>query len=199
MTGFSTPLDGFIADAHDDVSLLFGWYGGGDTEVKFPGWSEPLRVSAPSAEHIRNVHLTLGALVTGRRMFDLMKAWGGRHPLDIPVFVVTHQVPDHWVGREDIPFTFVTNGVGSAIEQAKVTAEGRNVGVDGASIVQQAIRAGLVDLIGIDLVPVLLGQGVRYFDHLGAEPIELERMQMIEAPGVTHLLFRVMKSTESSL
>ena len=81
----------------------------------------------------------------------------------------------------------------AAIAQAQAVAGDRVVIVDGANVVQQAIRAGLVHEIGIDLIPVLLGQGARYFDHLGPHPIELEQIELIEAPGVTHLRFRVKR------
>lgn len=190
MTGFSMSLDGFIAGPDDDVERLFTWYANGDTEFEFPNGQLRVKTSAASADHIRTVHFTLGAMVTGRRMFDLMKGWGGRHPLDIPIFVVTHCEPP--AGWENTPFTFVTDGIERAIERAKAVAGNRNVGVDGASIVQQAIRAGLVNEIGIDLIPVLLGNGVRYIDQLGDPPVKLEREEVVDAPGVTHLRFRVV-------
>lgn len=110
--------------------------------------------------------------------------------------MVTHATSEPWPyswQRESSPFTFVSDGVASAIEQAQAVAGDKMVAVDGANVVQQAIRAGLIDEIGIDLVPVLLGAGVRYFDHLGSTPINLERTGVIEAPDVTHLRFRVVK------
>jgi dihydrofolate reductase len=134
----------------------------------------------------------MGAFVTGRRTFDFANGWGGRPPLGVPTFVVTHTVPQEWA-YEGSPFTFVTDGVESAVEQAKAIAEDKNVTVGAASIAQQSIRAGLLDEIHVDLVPVLLGGGVRLFEHLGTEPIGLERTRVIEAPGVTHLTFRVVK------
>jgi dihydrofolate reductase len=97
-----------------------------------------------------------------------------------------------WV-YEGSPFTFVTNGVESAVEQAKVVAGDKNVAVGAASIAQQCIEAGLLDEIHIDPVPVLLGGGVRLFEHLGPKAIELESTRVIEAPSVTHLTFRVVK------
>jgi dihydrofolate reductase len=112
--------------------------------------------------------------------------------LGVPTFVVTHTVPQEWV-YEGSPFTFVTDGVESAVEKAKEAAGEKDVAVGAASIAQQCIRAGLLDEIHIDLVPVLLGSGVRLFEHLGTEPIELESTRVIEAPGVTHLTFRVVK------
>ena len=130
--------------------------------------------------------------MTGRRTFDLTDGWGGRHPLDVPLFVVSHTVPQEWV-YERSPFTFVTDGLESALEQAKAVAGDKDVGVVGANIVQQCIRAGLLDEIHVDLVPILLGDGVRLLDHLGTEPIELEITRVIEGAGVTHLTFRVVK------
>jgi dihydrofolate reductase len=110
----------------------------------------------------------------------------------VPTFVVTHTIPQDWVYKGS-PFTFVTDGVESAVEKAREVAGDKTVAVGAASIAQQCIRAGLLDEIHVDLVPVLLGNGVRLFDHLGTEPIELESTSVIEAPGVTHLTFRVVK------
>jgi dihydrofolate reductase len=199
-TGLSMSLDGFIAGPNDGPEQplgeggerLFAWYSGGDTEYRLPGTEMVFRVSPQSAELLREAHSKMGAFVTGRRTFDITNGWGGRPPLGVPTFVVTHTVPQEWV-YEGSPFTFVTEGVESAVEQAKTVAGDKDVAVGAASIAQQCLRAGLLDEIHIDLVPVLLGGGVRFFEHLGTTPIELERTRVIEAPGVTHLTFRVLK------
>jgi dihydrofolate reductase len=149
-------------------------------------------VSPQSAELLREVDRRMGAFVTGRRTFDITGGWGGRPPLGVPTFVVTHTVPQEWV-YEGSPYTFVTDGVESAVEQAKQAAGAKDVAVGAASIAQQCIRAGLLDEISINLVPVLLGGGVRLFEHLGTTLIDLESTRVIEAPGVTHLTFRVVK------
>ena len=112
--------------------------------------------------------------------------------MGVSTFVVTHTVPQEWV-YEGSPFTFVTDGVESAVEQARAVARDKNVAVGAASIAQQCIRAELLDEIHVDLVPVLLGGGVRLFEHIGAGPIELENTRVIEGAGVTHLTFRVVK------
>ena len=112
--------------------------------------------------------------------------------MDVPVFVVTSSVPQDWV-YEGSPFTFVTDGLESALEQAKAVAGDKDVGVGAAGIVQQCIKAGLLDEIHIDLVPVLLGGGVSLFDHLGIGPIDLEATRVIQGAGVTHLTFRVVR------
>jgi len=140
----------------------------------------------------------VGAVVAGRRMFDIAQGWGGRHPLNAPVFVVSHSIPEGWP-RDDAPFTFVTDvrdgtdGLENAIKQAKKVAGEKSVIVAGASVAQQALKAGLVDEIEVDLVPVLLGRGIRLFEYLGVEPIKLERTIAVLAPDVTHLRFRVIR------
>jgi dihydrofolate reductase len=193
-------LDGFIAGPNDGLQSplgdggerLFAWYSGGDTEYRLPGTEMVFKVSPQSAELLRVTHRTMGAFVTGRRTFDIANAWGGRPPLGVPTFVVTHTVPQEWV-YEGSPFTFVMDGVESAVEKARAVAGVKIIAVGAASIAQQCIRAGLLDEIHVDLVPVLLGNGVRLFDHLGTEPIELESTRVIEGAGVTHLTFRVVK------
>ncbi len=199
-TGLSMSLDGFIAGPNDGTGnplgdggeRLFEWYSGGDTGYRLPGTEMVFKVSQQSAELLREVDRTMGAFVTGRRTFDIANGWGGRPPLGVPTLVVTHTVPQEWV-YEGSPFTFVTDGVESAVEQARAVAEDKNVAVGAASIAQQCIRAGLLDEVHINLVPVLLGGGVRLFEHLGTTPIKLESTRVIEAPGVTHLSFRVVK------
>ncbi len=193
-------LDGFIAGPNDGPEQplgeggerLFAWYSAGDTEYRLPGTEMVFNVSAQSAELLREAHTKMGAFVTGRRTFDITGGWGGNPPLGVPTIVVSHSVSQEWV-YERSPFTFVTDGVESAVEQAKAVAGEKDVAVGAASIAQQCIRAGLLDEIHVDLVPVLLGEGVRLFEHLGAGPIELESTKVIEGAGVTHLTFRVVK------
>ena len=189
-TGLTMSLDGFIAGPNDGPGQplgeggmrLFDWYSSGDIEYQMPGTEMVVRVSQQSADRLREAHGKMGAFVTGRRTFDITNGWGGRPPLGVPAFVVTHSVPEDWV-YEGSPFTFVTDGVESAVEQAKAAAGEKDVAVGAASIAQQCIRAGLLDEIHVDLVPILLGDGVRLFDHLGTEPIELESTRVIEGAG----------------
>ncbi len=199
-TGLSMSLDGFIAGPNDGRERplgeggerLFAWYSSGDTEYGLPGTEMVFRVSPQSAELLREAHTKMGAFVTGRRTFDITNGWGGNPPLGVPTFVLTHTVPQEWV-YDGSPFTFVTDGVESAVEQARAVAGEKDVAVGAASIVQQCLKAGLLDEIHVDLVPVLLGGGVRLFDHLGTGPIELERTEVVEAPDITHLTFRVVR------
>jgi len=192
--GFSMSLDGFIAGPGDDVGRVFAWMFSGDTDIKVSTGDHDidLKMSSESAEQVQDMHQSVGAIVSGRRLFDVAGAWGGKHPMDVPIVVVTHTIPQEWV-KEGSPFTFVTDGVESAVEKAKEIAGDKSVGVGGADITRQCLKAGLLDEIGIDLVPVLLGSGVRLFEYLGIEPIELESTSVTEAPGVTHLRFRVVK------
>jgi dihydrofolate reductase len=193
--GFSMSLDGFIAGPNDDVQRLFSWMFQGDTDVKVTIGDQEmdLKVSAESAERFEEPTKTMGAIVSGRRMFDVAGAWGGKHPMNVPVFVVTHHPPEEWGNKPGSPFTFVTDGVASAVAQAKEIAGEKNVGVGGADVMRQCLKLGLLDEIGIDLVPVLLGSGVRLFEHLGIEPIELEITEVTEDSGVTHLRYCVIR------
>ncbi|MCB0174549.1 MAG: dihydrofolate reductase family protein [Anaerolineae bacterium] len=192
-------LDGFVAGPNDGPEnglgdggdRLFEWYFSGDTEVPISDGQMVLKVSAQSAELLKAAFASYGAGVWGRRTFDIAHAWGG-HPPGSPAFIVTHTVPQEWV-KEGSPFTFVTDGVESAIRQAKEAAGDKDVVIATPSILQQALKAGLVDEIYVDVAPVLLGSGVRLFDHLETTQIELERIRAIEAPGVTHLGFRVVR------
>jgi len=177
---------------------LFDWYFDGDTrryqEAASRGVSvPPFTLSSSSAEVFERLVESGGAVVTGRRTYDIAGAWGGNGPLPgLPLFVLTHNVPEQ-VPQGESQYTFVTDGVESAIEQAKAAAGDKYVSLMGASIPQQCLRAGLLDEVQIHLVPVLLGAGVRCFDHLGSENIELETIRVVDSPGVTHLRFRVVK------
>ena len=196
----SISLDGFVAGPNDGVDnplgdggeRLFTWYADGDTDFPLPGTDMVFKISRASADFLRESWSLIGAGVTGRRTFDIAGAWGGKPPGGGPYFVVTHTVPQEWV-YEGSPFTFVTEGVESAVAKAKQVAGAKNVDLVGASIAQQCIKAGLLDEIQLDLVPVLLGGGVRLFDHLGTAPIDLENIGVVEGQGVTHLRFRVVK------
>jgi dihydrofolate reductase len=195
----TVSLDGFVAGPNDNPEnglgdggdALFNWYFNGDTEIKLSEGTPLLKVSKQSAEILKDVVKTYGAGVWGRRTFDIAHAWGGSPP-GSPAFIVTHNVPQKWV-YEGSPFTFVTDGVESAISQAKEAAGDKNVVVCTASILQQCLNAGLMDEIHLDVAPLLLGKGVRLFDHLDIDPIQLERIRVVEAPGVTHFGFRIVE------
>ncbi len=190
----SMSLDGFVADPSDEVGPLFDWYGSGEVETPTANperWT--FRTSEPSARYLRESLEQTRALVAGRRLFDI-GGWGetGQPFGEVPVFVVTRTVPDGWP-REGVPITFVTDGVESAVEQAKAAAGRGWVGVGGANIAQQCLNAGLLDEVRVNLVPVLLGEGIRYFDNLANAPVTLEGPEVIEGTRVTHLIYRVRR------
>ncbi len=141
---------------------------------------------------LRQLFASTGAVVLGRRTFDLgLEPWGGT-PFPVPCFVLTHEA------RADLPtmngtFAFVTDGIESAIRRAQIAAGDNDVLVMGGPMAAQAaLRAGLVDEIFLHIVPVLLGAGSRLFEQLGPEAIELERIEEIASPQATHLRFRVV-------
>ncbi|MCA0455202.1 MAG: dihydrofolate reductase family protein [Chloroflexi bacterium] len=191
VTGFTMSLDGFIAALNGDIGTLFKWYYSGDTEVPLEGTGMTFKMSAASARYFNSLAETTGAIVTGRGDFDVSRAWGGKPPFNVPTFVVTHNPPQDWL-KPDSPFTFVTDGVESAIVQAKQVVGNRNVVVGGTQIVQQAIKAGLIDEIFIELASMLLGDGISLFGHLG-QHVTLERLSVTEGTDVTHLHYRVVK------
>jgi dihydrofolate reductase len=150
----------------------------------------PARVGWSRAAYLQDTIAGAGALVVGRRLFDYTQGWGGSHPLGVPAFVGTLSVPDGWPRKEE-PLTIVTDGVESAVAQAKVAAGDKAVGVAGPSIIQQCLNANLLDEVRVELVPVLLGQGIRFFDNLITPPVMLENPTVIEGDRVTHLCYKV--------
>lgn len=195
----TVSLDGFVAGPNDSPEkglgdggdALFKWYFTGDTEIPISDGNMVLKVSSQSASLLQEAMGNYGAGVWGRRTFDIAHAWAG-HPPGSPAFIVTHNTPQEWV-YEGSPFTFVTDGVESAIRQAKQAAGDKDVVVCTASVLQQCLNLKLMDEIHLDVAPLLLGKGVRLFDHLEIEPTELECIRVLNAPNVTHLGFRVRK------
>jgi len=190
----SVSLDGFVADANDGVGEVFDWYFNSGDVAFDTGGADPMtfKVSAPSAVHLRALWSELGAVLTGRRTFEVAQGWGGNHAWG-PAFVLTHQVPAGWP-RPGSTVHFVTDGLASAVKQAKAAAAGKSVGVHGADTIQQLLNAGLLDELHIDVSAVLLGSGVRLFDHLGGTPAFLGNPTAIQGVGVTHLRYPVRKS-----
>ena len=187
----SMSLDGYVADRTDGVAEVFDWYFTSGP-VAFPtGGSDPMTftVSEPSAAHLRGLWSELGAVLTGRHTFDKADGWGGNHAWG-PAFVLTHHIPVGWP-RPNSTVHFVTDGLASAVQQAKAAAAGKSVGVHGADTIQQLLKAGLLDELHVDLAAVLLGAGVRLFDHLVGTPVVLGTPTVIAGVGVTHLRYPV--------
>jgi dihydrofolate reductase len=185
----SMSLDGFIAGPDDGAGQGLGaggprlhdWLGDGRGGVS--GYRPPEEPSGKVFDEL----MATGAVLVGRRTFDIAGHWNGDHH-GVPIFVPTRGAPpapqSSWV-------TYVTDGVESAMRQAKQAAGEANVMVHGADLAQSCLRAGVLDELEIHLIPVLLGEGRRLFEHLGAEHIELELTRIIDASGVTHLRYRV--------
>jgi len=194
-TGASMSLDGFISGPQDTgFEHLFKWYGNGDVVVPTADPELTMHMTPVGAEHFRTLVDMTGAIVVGRKLFDFTNGWGGTHPMDRPVVVVTHSVPEGWP-REGAPFTFVTDGIENAVDQAKALAGDKVVAVNGGTIARQCLDAGLLDEIWVDLVPVLLGGGTPFFDELKKAPVELEGpLSVVEDTDVTHLRYRVRYS-----
>lgn len=189
---FTMSLDGFIALPNDDVGPLFDWYNVMDEAREVPMGDGTMTVSADGADVIEQAAQVSGALVTGRKLFDITHGWGGRHPIDVPIVVLSHREPPEWASGNPV-YTFVSGGVEEAIARAKQIAGEKNVAIASSTVAQQALRAGLVDTIAIDLAPVLLCEGIRLFDHIGAEHIRLEQTDVRPARGVTHITYRIVR------
>jgi dihydrofolate reductase len=192
VAGFSMSLDGFVADPDDGVDEVFKWYSAGGTDAALMIGGEAIPMSQEGAEFIEEAGRGAGVLVTARRTFDLANAWGGKHPMDVPMVVLTHRAPDEWVKREGSPFTFVTDGVPKAIEVAQQIAGQKDVVVGAPSVTQECLRLGLLDAIHIDLAPVVLGRGIRLFDQI-TKPIELLVTEASGNPHVTHITYSVTR------
>ncbi|MGO9196076.1 MAG: dihydrofolate reductase family protein [Acidimicrobiales bacterium] len=194
----STSIDGFIAGEDDGPARplgvggerLFTWFSDGDTPSRF---YPSFKMSAISAEFFDAFAGRVGAVISGRHTYDVAGGWGGGGPMPgVPLFVMTHRVPDP-MPPSDPPHTFVTEGIEVAVEMAQAAAAGKDVSLMGTEIVQQCIRAGLLDELTIHLVPVVLGRGARLIDGLEPGGVELRLVRTVDAPGVTHLTYRVVK------
>lgn len=192
IANMSVSLDGYVNHPADGVASVFEWYSaGGDVEVDIdPRYRYQLDEN--SAALLSQTAGTIGALVAGRRLFDEAEGWGGHHPVGAPVVVLTHQPPTDW--PEGTSIHFVTGGIEAAIATAKELADGKDIALASPTITQQALAAGLLDVIAVDLVPVLLGAGVRWFDNLGTDPVRLGNPRIIPGNRVTHLHYPVLTS-----
>ncbi len=178
----SMSVDGYIADPDDFL--------GGEDGERLHKWAESGQ-SAEVSKAFQAEWSAAGAVLAGRRTAELMDHWGGTHG-GLPIFVPSHRPPGP-AARWGYPLvTYVTDGIESAMAQAKAAAGERDVQVRGAYTGQQALAAGVLDEVQIHQIPVLLGRGRRLFDVLPAE-IELEIVQVIDTPEATHLRYRVRR------
>ncbi|WP_062049032.1 dihydrofolate reductase family protein [Bacillus sp. JCM 19034] len=193
----SMSLDGFVAGANDcpehplgdNGEILHAWMFSGELTSQINRFFKLSKMN-------RNVFDTAaektGAMIVGRRTYDIVNGWGGSHPLkNIPVFVLTHNIPNSYP-QGTTPFTFVTNGIEQAVLQAKKAAGDKDVSIGTASVAQQCIQAGLLEALDLHIVPTLLGMGVRLFDQIGKNKVELKSTEVLEGTGVIHVKYDVM-------
>jgi dihydrofolate reductase len=200
MVDITMSLDGFVAGPHDGPELPLGK--GGE---RLHQWVYDLASwrgrhgleggeTSRDSEILERAMSSTGSIVLGRRMFDNAHGWGDDPPFHVPVFVLTHEVREQLAKEGGTTFTFVTDGIESALRQAQAEAGERNVSIaGGAETIQQYLMAGLVDELQIHLAPLVLGGGIRLLEGLDGGEIELEQTGVIESPAVTHLSFRVLK------
>ena len=185
----STSLDGFITGP--DVRVGNGM---GDDGDRLHDWMFDAKTEADDAI-VEEKFASTGAIVIGKRMFDVgFETWGDPPPFGMPVFVVTHEEREPLPMQGGTTYTFVADGTEAALGLARAAADDKNVGVwGGANIIREYLRAGLLDEMQIHLIPILLGDGIRLFEDLGPERIELRRTSSIETPSATHFRFEVVK------
>jgi dihydrofolate reductase len=196
VTGLTISLDGYIAGPNDGPAnplgdggvALFDWWTAGTERI---GPDDRFRPPSRSREVV-NEMFGCGAIITGRRTFDIAKGWDGHHPVGAPFFLLSHSVPGEYVGP-GTDGVVVTDGIESALEQARAVARGRDISVGAADVAQQYLKAGLLDEIHLNLVPVILGGGIAMFANLEGKQFELECTRVVESDGVTHLRYRVVK------
>lgn len=193
----SMSLDGFIAGSNDTQQSPLGdggkaiqsWLFSGDQSSRY---NEFFQLSSTNKKVFDESIPNTGAMIVGRRTFDIVNGWGGSHPIQgVPIFVVTHKAPESYL-EKDTCFIFVTNGIESAVQQAKVVADGKNVSIGTATIAQQCIRARLLDEMHLHIAPILLGKGIRLFDQIGTESIKLESNKIVDGFDVTHLKYKLL-------
>ncbi|MFC6083781.1 dihydrofolate reductase family protein [Sphaerisporangium aureirubrum] len=181
-------VDGFIADADDQVGPLFDWYGNGETEL-VDGAS--MKVSRVSAEYVRPIWAAIGSMVIGRHLFDMTNGWEGSPPAGDHVVVVSHRPkPDGW--HPEASYHFVAD-VAQAVAKAKELAGDRTVAVAAGDVGGQALALGLVDEVAMDVVPVVFGSGKRYFGSVDGQHLLEDPHTVIQGDRVMHLAFRVRR------
>lgn len=188
----SMSLDGFIAGPNDEVDDLHAWMYGLKAFREPHG--EAGGTSDRDSEILDEAMKRSGASIVGRRMYELADGWGDNPPFHEPVFVLTHESREPLAKAGGTTFTFVTDGVESAMAQAREAAGGRDIAIrGGAKTVQQFLASGLVDEIQVHIVPILLGRGIRLFNEGEPAPVKLVATRIVESPAVTHLNYRVAR------
>ena len=190
----SISLDGFITGPNDNpkqplgenAEVLHNWLFSGDQVSQV---NDFFKLSKVNRAVLDKSLINAGAMIVGRGTYDIVNGWGGSHPnKGVPVFIVTHREPET-IPEGTTPFTFVSDGVVSAVKKAKAVSGNKEIGIAGASVSQQCLKAGLVDEIFLHIVPVILGKGKRLFKELTS----LEIVEVINASDVTHIRYKVIQ------
>lgn len=184
-------LDGYIAQPDDQVGELFDWYEAGDVTVPSANEDIPLNVDDASAEVLRDLTEDTGALIAGRRLFDIADGWNDKHPAGAPVVVVTQRPPAN--AAEKWPTTTFVDGVEAAVNRAKQIAGAKNITIASANVTQQALDLGLVDEVCVSLVPVLFGEGIPYFSKLDRGHLLLDDPIVVQGRRALHLRYPVRR------
>jgi dihydrofolate reductase len=190
-THMTMSLDGYIAEPDDQVGELFDWYEAGEVPVASRSEDIAFDVDEASAEALRELIENAGALVSGRRLFDIANGWNDTHPSGAPVVVVTHSAPAD--AAERWPRTAFVEGVGAAIAKAREIAGDKDVTIASANVTQQALDLGLVDEVCVSLVPVLFGEGIAYFSKLDRGHLLLEDPVVVQGRRALHLRYPVRR------
>lgn len=191
LTHMTMSLDGYIAGPDDHVGELFEWYEAGEESVPSANENVAFDVDEASAGILRDLTERVGALVAGRRLFDIADGWNDSHPAGAPVVVVTHSPPAD--AAERFPRTTFVDGVEAAIAKAREIAGEKNVTIASANIIQQALDLGLVDELCVSLVPVLFGEGIPYFSKLAGGHLLLEDPVVVQGRRALHLTYPVRR------
>jgi dihydrofolate reductase len=191
LTHMTMSLDGFVADPNDQPGELFDWYEAGDVTVPNPNETVSFQVDEASAEMLGDLTENVGAIVSGRRLFDIADGWGDKHPAGARVVVVTHRAPDD--AAERWPNTTFVEGVEAAITKAKQIAGDHDVTIASPNIIRQALDLGLVDEVCVSLVPVLFGEGIPYFSKLDRGHQLLDDPVVIQGRRALHLRYPVRR------
>ncbi|UQU61361.1 dihydrofolate reductase family protein [Couchioplanes caeruleus] len=179
-------VDGFIADGNDRVGPLHDWYFNGDTPI--PGG---ITVSRTSAEYVGPMWESIGVIIMGRHLFDLVNGWEGRPPAGEHVVVVSHRPkPEGWHPEASYHFA---GDVRAAIDKAQELAGDRVIAVNAGEVGGQIFAAGLVDEVAIDVVPVVFGDGKRYFGSSDGQHALHDPHVVIRSDGVLHLRYRTAR------
>lgn len=194
MAAAAVSVDGYIAYDDGQIGPLFDWLSRGDVEWKWSDSGEDvMRSTQASKDFMQAVYTDIGAVVIGRVVFDQTNGWNGVPAAGDHVFVVTHEAPTDWEYADTAPFTFVTDGVASAIRQAREFCGDRIVDVAAGQIGGQALRLGLIDQIVMNVVPVVFGGGKPFFGAMGpGDDVMLANPSLVaQGDRVTHLLYDV--------